>query len=63
MGDQVVAGGLHGALAGFVGEEDAEIGDGEGGAVVGAGVLGFGAEEVRPEEDGGQHEDGAAGQG
>ena len=59
----MVAGGLDGALAGFVGEADAEVGDGESGAVAGAGVLGFGAEQVRAEQDGGQHEDGAGGQG
>ena len=59
VGGQVVAGGLDGALAGLEGEADAEVGDGEGGAVAGAGVLGFGAEEVRAERDGGQHEDGA----
>ncbi|WP_345033867.1 hypothetical protein [Kutzneria kofuensis] len=58
-----MAGGLYGALAGFVGEADAEVGDGEGGAVVGAGVLGFGAEEVRAQENGGQGEEHAADSG
>ena len=63
MGDQLVTAGLYGALAGLVGEADAQVGDGEGGAVAGTGVLGFGAEEVGAEHDGGQHEDGGEGEG
>ncbi|REH50121.1 hypothetical protein BCF44_104394 [Kutzneria buriramensis] len=54
-----MAAGLYGALAGLVGEADAQVGDGEGGAVAGAGVLGFGAEDVRLDEDGGNQKDNA----
>lgn len=59
VGHELVAAGFYGALTGLVGEADAQVGDGEGGAVAGAGVLGFGAEEVRPDEDGGQQQDDA----